>query len=170
MKMKSWNLLKLLLAAVSISLTGCSSTAEVQSTQNERQALFPFPQQPAESIRLIIYRPQVLVGMWGKPVIIVNGQRMGNPGSPVTENHLQPGSVFVVDAPASLTRIWWSQPSQGEANDKAISYIGLAGARRYLRWTMKPTYGYLQEVDEASAVEDIAPLRFSAYVNLLAQN
>jgi hypothetical protein len=168
--MKSWNLLILLLASVSISLTGCSTTAEVQTTRNGREALFPFPQQPAESIRLIIYRPQVLVGMWGKPVIIVNGERMGNPGSPATENHLQPGSVFVVDAPASLTRVWWSQPSQGEAGDKAISYVGLTGAKRYLRWTMKPTYGYLQEVDETSAAAEIAPLRFSAYVNLIARN
>lgn len=168
--MISWGWLTLLLACASISLAGCSTTTEVQSVQNGREALFPFPQQPAESIRLIIYRPQVLVGMWGKPVVFVNGQRMGNLGSPVTENHLQPGTVFVVDAPASLTRVGWSQSGQGEATDKAITYTGLAGARRYLRWTLKPTYGYLQEIDEASALEEIAVLRFSAYVNLLPRN
>lgn len=168
--MKPWILLTLLLASATISLTGCSTTVDVQPVRNGREALFPFPQQPAESIRLIIYRPQVLVGMWGKPVVIVNGQRMGNLGSPVTENHLQPGTVFVVDAPASLTRVWWSQSGQGEATDKAISYTGLAGAKRYLRWTLKPTYGYLQEVDETSALDEIAPLRFSAHVNLLPRN
>lgn len=168
--MKSWVLLRLILVLVSIVLNGCSTTAEVQTAHGARQALFPFPQQPVESIRLVIYRPQVLVGMWGKPVIIVNGQRMGNPGSPVTENHLQPGTVFVVDAPASLARVWWSQSGQGEATDKAISYTGLAGAKRYLRWTLMPTYGYLQEIDEARAIEEIGSLRFSAYVNLLARN
>jgi hypothetical protein len=167
--MKALRLPALLLTCVSLSLAGCATTAEVRPVRDAREALFPFPQQPAESIRLVIYRPQVLVGMWGKPVILVNGQRMGNPGSPMSDNHLQPGTVFVVDAPAALTRVGWSQPGRDEATDQAIAYSGLAGATRYLRWTLKPTYGYLQEVDEARALEEIASLRFSAYVNQLAR-
>jgi hypothetical protein len=167
--MKALRLPALLLTCVSLSLAGCATTTEVRPVRDAREALFPFPQQPAEDIRLVIYRPQVLVGMWGKPVILVNGQRMGNPGSPVSDNHLQPGTVFVVDAPASLTRVGWSQPGRDEATDQAISYTGLAGATRYLRWTLKPTYGYLQEVDEAGALEEIASLHFSAYVNQLAR-
>jgi hypothetical protein len=168
--MKSWVFFRAMLAVAAILLTGCSTTGEVQPAVAQRKALFPFPQQAAESIRLIIYRPQVLVGMSGKPVIFVNGQRMGNPGSPVTENHLQPGTVFVVDAPASLVSVSWSQSAQREPIDKPISYTGLSGAKRYLRWTRMPTYGYLQEIDEAKAIEEIGPLRFSAYVNLLSQN
>ena len=168
--MKSWVLFRVMLAVAATLLNGCSTTAEVQPAGSKRAALFPFPQQAAESIRLVIYRPQVLVGMSGKPVIFVNGQRMGNPGSPVTENHLQPGTVFVVDAPASLVRVSWSQSAQREPSDKAISYTGLSGAKRYLRWTLMPTYGYLQEIDEAKAIEEIGSLRFSAYVNLLSRN
>jgi len=168
--MKSWGVITLVLALAGILLNGCATNGESQSVRGSREALFPFPQQPAESIRLVIYRPQVLVGMLGRPVVIVNGQRIGNPGSPVTENPLLPGTVFVVDAPASLARVWWWQSGQGEAADKAISYAGPAGARRYLRWTLSATYGYLQEVEEVPAIEEIASLRFSAYVNLLARN
>ena len=107
--------------------------------------------------------------MWGKPVILVNDQRMGNPGSPVADNYLQPGTVFVVDAPAAQTRVGWLQSGKDEASDQSINYTGLAGAKRYLRWTLKPTYGYLQEVDEASAIEEITPLRFSGYVNQVSR-
>lgn len=166
--MKSWRVLALLAIAAGIVLAGCATTAAPQPGAAGREALFPFPPQPPQSLRLIIYRPQVLVGMWGKPVIIVNGQRMGNPGSPVTDNPLLPGTVFVVDAPAARSRVWWWQSGQGEALDKAIAYAGLAGARRYLRWTLAPTYGHLVEVDEARAVEEIAPLRFSAYIDLVS--
>lgn len=167
--MKSERLLTHLLLATSFILAGCATPPENHPAQSRRGALFPFPQQPAESVRLIIYRPQVLVGMWGKPVILVNDQRMGNPGSPVADNYLQPGTVFVVDAPAAQTRVGWLQSGKDEASDQSINYTGLAGAKRYLRWTLKPTYGYLQEVDEASAIEEITPLRFSGYVNQVSR-
>lgn len=170
--MKFRYLLVLPFAFAWLLLGGCATTPASQPAQNvSRAAVFPFPQQPSGSIRLIIYRPQVLVGMWGRPMVFVNGQRMGNAGSPVSDNHLQPGTVFVVDAPAALTRVGWSQSAQqAEAIDQAISYSGLPGATRYLRWTLAATSGSLKEVDEASAIKEIGPLRFSAYVNLLARN
>lgn len=157
----------LLLAVSAISVTGCSTTVEAPPVRNGAEGLFPFPQQPADSVRLVIYRPQVLVGMWAKPVIVVNGQRIPKPRSPAMEDYLPPGAVIVVDAPAALTRVEWSQPGRGAPTDEAITYTGLANATRYLRWTLKPTYGYLQEADEASAIEEVRRLRFGGYVNLV---
>jgi hypothetical protein len=157
------NPLALLLVSGALLLAGCSTTAEVRPA--ERARLEP-PQQPAESIRLVVYRPQTLVGMAGRPVVVVNDRRMGIEGSPVNENFLQPGSVFVVDAPAALTQVRWLQSKQARPSDDVITYKDLPGATRYLRWTLKPTYGYLQEVGESVALEEIGPLRYSGYLNL----
>jgi hypothetical protein len=155
---------------ICLLVAGCSTAAMVRPDQGSQSVLFPFPPQAADSIRLIIYRPQVLMGMWGKPAIIVNGRRMGIAGSTVSENFLQPGTAFVVDAPASLARVQWIQSGKTEPSEEAITYTGLAGAKRYLRWTLKPTYGHLAEVDEASALEEIRTIRpQAAYVNLLSQ-
>jgi hypothetical protein len=146
---------------VALLLAGCATTSDF----GQRARLEP-PQQPMESIRLIIYRPQTLVGMLGKPVVFVNGQQMGIKGSPVNENLLEPGSVFVVDAPATLTHVSWLQSSKAQSRGEAITYQGLQGVKRYLRWTLKPTYGYLQEVDEVIAAEEIPPLRYTGYLDL----
>ncbi len=150
-----------LFVGVTCLLAGCSTTSDLR-----QRARLEAPQQPAESIRLFIYRPQTLVGMHGKPVVMVNGQQMGIQGSPVNENFLQPGSVSVVDAPANLTRVEWRQSSKAQPGGEAMTYQGLAGETRYLRWSLKPTYGYLQEMDEAVAAEEIHPLRYNGYLDL----
>jgi hypothetical protein len=152
-----------LATCVAFVLAGCATTAGHAPSQRARLAP---PQQPADSIRLFIYRPQTLVGMMGKPAVLVNGRQMGIAGSPVNENLLQPGSVFVVDAPATLARVTWRQSGKAEPDGDEIVYQGLPGTQRYLRWTLKPTLGYLQEVDEAVAAKEIAPLYYNGYVNL----
>lgn len=147
------------------SLTGCAAVPDIRPAGRPR---FEPPPQPADSIRLFIYRPQTLVGMAGKPFIVVNGRRMGIAGSPVSENFLQPGSVFVVDAPAARAEVRWIQSGRSEPSPEAIVYAGQAGARRYLRWTLKATSGFLHEVEEAPAVQEIVPLMYSGYLNLAA--
>lgn len=164
--MNPGNPITALLLSGALLLAGCASTADGRPAQRAR--LEP-PPQPAESIRLFIYRPQMLVGMLGKPVILVNGQRMGIQGSPVNDNFLEPGSVFVVDAPASVTRVGWIQSRQTQPSADVITYTDMPGARRYLRWTLKPTHGYLQEVAEAVAVEEIGPLRYNGYINQVSR-
>lgn len=164
--MNPGNLLTVLLLSGACLLAGCASTADCSPAQSGR--LEP-PQQPAHSLRLFIYRPQTLVGMLGRPVVLVNDQRMGIQGSPVNDNFLEPGSVFVVDAPASLTRVGWIQSRQTQPDADVITYQNLPGARRYLRWTLKPTHGYLREVAEAEAVEEIGPLRYNGYINQVSR-
>jgi hypothetical protein len=117
------------------------------------------------SLRLFVYRPQVLVGMAGRPVVVVNGRKML---TALTESMLEPGSVFIVDAPADHTRVDWIQFRNAEASSNPLDFTGLAGATRYLRWTLKPTYGYLEPVSEDVARSEIAPLRYMGYRNLLA--
>lgn len=153
----------LLLMCGALALAGCATG--VGGHPDKRPRLEP-PAQPPESIRLIIYRPQTLVGMAGRPVVLVNGRRMGIQGSPVNENFLQPGSVFVVDAPAALTRVAWIQSGQSRPGEEVITYRALPGEKRYLRWTLQPTYGYLQEVGEAVAGQEVGPLRYSGYIDL----
>ncbi|MBL8381988.1 MAG: hypothetical protein JNM90_02860 [Burkholderiales bacterium] len=162
------HLLALLSIPGALGLAGCASGPEVRPAGRPR---FEPPPQPADSIRLFVYRPQTLVGMAGRPFILVNGRRMGIAGSPVSENQnfLQPGSVFVVDAPAARAEVRWIQSGRNEPSPEAIVYAGQAGARRYLRWTLKATSGFLQEVDEAPAVQEIVPLMYSGYLNLLAR-
>lgn len=157
------NLLASLSIGVAFLLAGCATPSG--SHPSGRARLAP-PPQPADSIRLFIYRPQTLVGMMGRPVVFVNGRQMGIPGSAVNENLLQPGVVFVVDAPAALTRVSWLQSGKASPGKVEIVYRGLPGTRRHLRWTLEPTYGYLQEVDEAVAAKEIDALRYNGYLNL----
>lgn len=116
-----------------------------------------------DSLRLIIYRPQTLVGMAGRPQVVINGQTML---TVLNESLLEPGSVFVVDAPAGQTRLSWVQSGKTESNTDPLVFNGLNGAIRYLRWTLKPTYGYLELVDEGKARDEIGPLRYMGYRNL----
>jgi len=164
-QMNRRRLLAVLVASGAL-FAGCSTAPEVQSP---RPARLDLPSQAVDAIRLVIYRPQTLVGMWGKPIVLVNDRPMGVQGSPVNENFLQPGSVFVVDAPASLTRVRWLQSRQAQPGDDVITFQGLPGATRYLRWTLKPTSGFLHQVDERTAVEEIVALRYTGYVSLIAR-
>lgn len=54
-------LLATLFASGAVALAGCSTTADIHPAQRAR---LEAPQQPTDSIRLFIYRPQTLVGMW----------------------------------------------------------------------------------------------------------
>lgn len=171
------------------SLVGCSSVSTGEShTQSDlnttltpitwvrvgqqlalesyEKAKGTIPPQPPESVRLIIYRPQGIVGMFGKAIVIVNGKWMGNPADPIRQNMLLPASVFVVDVPTDVVRVWWVQAGRGEEVDKALELSSAKARTWYLRWSMKPEYGYLDPVDEERAKAELTSLRFSGYVNL----
>jgi hypothetical protein len=159
-----------LLAGVAL-LSSCSTTTVVRAVQLDRlpfhgEAKAQLPPLAADTMRLHIYRPQALVGMWGSAIVIVDGQRMGDPSNPVVDNLLLPGTVFVVDTPARPTRVWWQQSGRGEEVDKAIELAPQASPRAYLRWELAPTYGYLRQVPEAEAAPALDALRFSGYVKL----
>lgn len=153
-------------------LTGCSSTDVVRAVQHGSMAPYAdikLPSQAPGTARIFIYRPQAIVGSRGSAIVIVDGKWMGNPANPIQENHLLPGSVFAVDSAAKLARVWWYQPGRGEEKDQVIEVSADRASRWYLRWDLKPTHGYLQPVDESTALKEIQGLRFSAYVNLAEQ-
>lgn len=159
--MHFYKLIAASMVSVASLLAGCATTSDI-----DRRVHLESPQQSMESIRLIICRPQTLVGLLGRPVDIVNGQQMGIKGSPVNENFLEPDAVFVVDAPGTLTCVPWLQSSKAKSSGEAITYQGLQGVMRYLRWALKPTYGYLQEANERIAAEEIPRLRYTGYLDL----
>jgi hypothetical protein len=119
-----------------------------------------------DSIRLFVYRPQALLGMAGSAIVVVDGNRMGNPERPTIENLLLPGAVFVVDTPSKRTRVWWEQAGQGDESGRAIEINPDSSRTWYLRWDLKPTYGYLQVVQEKQALPEIESLRMSGHVTL----
>ena len=138
------------------------------------QALKPFAEAKGElpslspgHTRIFVYRPQRVVGMYGSAVVIVNGKWMGDAAHPSDNtNLLLPGAVFVVDSPADVTRVWWSQGGKGEEKDKALTLRAAETRTWYLRWGMAPTHGFLEVTPEDQAVGEIEPLRFSGYVKL----
>jgi len=150
-------------ACVLFVLAGCTTTTDMESRTAQRPRIEP-PQQVHNSLRLIIYRPQVLVGMLGRPVVVINDQKMLNF---LNESMLEPGSVFVVDVPSEQTKLGWIQSGKTESNVDPIVLQGLGGAQRYFRWTLRPTSGYLQQVDESVAREEIGPLYYKGYRNLV---
>lgn len=105
--------------------------------------------------------------MHGSAVVIIDGKWMGNAAQPSDNtNLLLPGAVFVVDSPADVTHVWWSQGGRGEEKDKALSLRSAESRTWYLRWGMNPTYGYLEITAEDKAVDEIESLHFSGYVKL----
>lgn len=153
-----------------ILMTGCASTVAVRTAQLSQLPLYAdakqtLPPPPTGTMRLVIYRPQALVGMLGSAIVVVDGHRMGDPANPVVDNRLQPGAVFVVDVPAKPTRVWWLQSGRVD-EDKAIELAPSSASRHYLRWTLAATHGHLSVVPEAQALPDLDGLRFSGYVRL----
>jgi hypothetical protein len=144
-------------------LLGCSTTT-TSGTESSQAPRFALPQQPKESIRLIIYRPQTLVGMAGRPVVLVNEKRMV---TALKHSMLDPGSVFIVDAPAVFTRVTWVQSKMSEPNQEPLVLTESKGLVRYLRWTLKPTYGYLEEVSLEVGIQETRPLRYMGYRNIV---
>ena len=104
--------------------------------------------------------------MSGTAVVIIDGKWMGDAKHSFDNNLLLPGAVFVVDTPADVVRVWWYQGGKGEETDKALSLRSTEGRTWYLRWGMKPTYGYLEITAEEKAVSEIESLRISGYVRL----
>lgn len=126
------SLLLTLLAFVVLLIAGCATGSNTDDLPAQRARIEP-PPQPPNSLRLIIYRPQTLVGMSGRPVVVVNGRNML---TVLKESMLEPGSVFVVDAPAERTQVGWIQSRQNKLNTDPIVFAGLSGETRYLRWTL----------------------------------
>jgi hypothetical protein len=162
----------LVAGVVAGAISGCSSTTLIRAAQQSRMTPFAeakaqLPPQPADAMRLYVYRPQALAGMWGNAIVIVGGTRMGNPANPTADNRLLPGAVFVVDTPARSTRVWWEQAGRGEETELAFELDPAKSRVWFLRWDLKATYGYLRPVDEAQARAQIEPLGFSGYVNLM---
>ena len=155
-------LLTPLCAFAMLLLLGCAANNKEGRTA-QRPRLGP-PAQASNSLRLVIYRPQALVGMWGRPFVIVNGQMMV---TSLRDSLLDPGSVFVVDAPENHTQVTWLQSRQTVPSTDPLVFQGLPGATRYLRWTLKPTYGYLELVPEDIAREEIIPLHYMGYRNVV---
>lgn len=157
--MRGFRLRTLVCVSALSLLMGCAAinNDEVRMAQRPR---FELPPQASDSIRLIIYRPQVLVGMWGRPVVLINGRKMLGV---LSESLLDPGSVFVVDAPAGSTQVTWLQARQTVPSAEPIVFKEQKGATRFLRWTLKPTYGYLELVTEEVARGEIGPLRYMGY-------
>lgn len=151
------------LACAFLFIAGCAPSNHTGALPAQRPRIEP-PLQTPDSIRLVIYRPQTIVGMSGRPVIVINGLHML---TTLRESMLDPGSVFVVDAPAQHTQVAWIQSKQAGLNSDPIVYADLRGETRYLRWFLKPTYGYLQQVDERVAFEELAPLRYMGYRKLV---
>jgi hypothetical protein len=150
-------------------ITGCAyATRASQHTALEpySQAKAKIPPQPADSLRLIIFRPQMMTGLFASHIVIIDGKWMGDQKDPFNDNLLLPSAVFVVDVPARLTRIWAFAPGVGEERERAIELRPTDSHARYLRWTMRPTHGYLQEVGEQQALLELETLRLSGYRNL----
>lgn len=124
------------------------------------------PPQPDGHYRIYVYRPQTFVGMSGNAVVIVDGKWMGNINDPVHDNLLLPGTVFIVDSLADVTRVWWYQGGKGDESDKALSLPSADSRTWYLRWSLKPTYGYLETVSEQQPLTEIESLHFTGYVEL----
>jgi hypothetical protein len=123
------------------------------------------PALPPGYTRAHVYRPQAFVGMLGNPVVIVDGVWTGDAKSPV-DNRLLPGAVFVVDSAADPMRAWWYQDGRGEETDRTLSLPSTTARTWYLRWGLKPTYGFLELVAEPQALAEIRSLKFSGYVKL----
>lgn len=156
----------LVLAMVSVAgWLGACATGTESPSQPRRMPRFELPQQPEGSVRLYIFRPQGIVGMWGRPVILINGQKLV---STLTESLLDPNSVVVADVPADRIRVTWMQSSKSTENTDPLVLAGPAGSSLYLRWTLKPTSGHLQQVSESEARSELSPLFFKGYRNLTA--
>jgi hypothetical protein len=161
-------------AAVLVILTAATGCGNPTLVRLEQQAELPgyldatstIPAQAENTMRLYIYRPQSMVGMWGSAIVIVNGAWLGDRNNPVIENKLIPGAVFVVDVPAAPARVWSYQSGRGEDLDSALELSPAQSRTWFLRWTLKPTYGYLRAVDEREALAELESLRFSGYVTL----
>ena len=162
--------LAMALAAL-IAATGCGSPTLVRLEQQAelpayREARATIPAQAEDTMRLYVYRPQAMVGMWGSAIVIVNGTWLGDRESPLIDNKLIPGAVFVVDVPAAPARVWSYQSGRGEDLETALQLLPAGSRIWFLRWTLKPTYGYLTAVDEREASAELESLRFSGYVKL----
>lgn len=164
-----------LLAIASLS-SGCTPAyigATIGSRASQLNDLKPYaaakyeiPSLNPGYTRIFVYRPQTFIGMSGTAVVIIDGKWMGDKEHSFDNNLLLPGAVFIVDTPSDVARVWWYQGGKGEETDKALSLRSAEGRTWYLRWGMKPTYGYLEITAEQKAVTEIESLRFSGYVRL----
>lgn len=160
-----------LLVAAPLLASCVSSTTIVRAVQHESlrpysQARADLPPPTAGSLRLYIYRPQAIVGAWGGAIVIVNGRWFGDPANYITNNMLIPGAVFVVDVPDGTAHVTWAQPGRPQGTDKPLELSSASSPVAYLRWTLKPTYGLLEQVPAEQATREIDPLRFSGHVAL----
>jgi hypothetical protein len=167
--------LALSLALGAALLTSCGSTTtivravQLESLQHYSQVRTSLPDAPVGALRLYIYRPQAVLGMWGGAIVIVNGRWFGDPANYITDNMLIPGAVFVVDVPAGTARVTWAQPGRPEGTDKPLELSSTKSPVMYLRWMLKPTYGLLEEAPADQGASEIVSLRFSGHVTLGGQ-
>jgi hypothetical protein len=161
------------IATLSSGCTPAYIGATIGSRASQLNDLKPYaaakneiPSSPPGYTRIFVYRPQAFIGMSGTAVVIVDGRWMGDSKHSFDNNLLLPGAVFIVDTPSDVARVWWYQWGKGEETDRALSLRSTDGRTWYLRWGMKPTYGYLEITAEEKAVSEIESLRFSGYVRL----
>ena len=168
--MKKLPILIIAVLAIATLSSGCGVMGARAYQLNELKpyatAKNDIPSSPPGYTRIFVYRPQVFLGMIGTAVVIIDGKWMGDAKRPFDKNLLLPGTVFVVDTPADVARVWWYQGGKGEETDKMLSLRSTEGRTWYLRWGMMPTYGYLEITTEQKAVREIESLQFSGYVRL----
>ena len=160
-----------LLITIASFLFGCATPipsrveqfSELESYADTKSSI---PPQSSNVMRVYIYRPQAFIGMFGSDIVIIDGKWMGDKSDPVRDNYLLPGSVFVVDIPRESTRIWTYDTGRRKETDRVIALSSENKQIWFLRWAMKPTYGYLEIVDEDEAVLEIQKLLFSGYVKI----
>lgn len=156
-------------------LASCGSTTTIvravqyDSLPSYVQARASLPAQPVGSLRLYIYRPQVLVGMWGGAIVVVNGRWFGDPANYISDNMLVPGTVFAVDVPQGTARVTWAQPARPEGSDAPLNLSSASSPVVYLRWVLRPTYGLLEQVTAAQGSRETESLKFSGHVTLGGQ-
>ena len=152
--------------SVFVGSTIASRTSQLNDLKPYAAAKNEIPSSPPGYTRIFVYRPETFIGMWGTAVVIIDGKWMGDKEHSFDNNLLLPGAVFVVDTPEDVSSVWWYQVGEGEETDKALSLRSTEGRTWYLRWGMKPTYGYLEITAEEKAVSEIESLQFSGYVRL----
>ena len=155
-------LMSLALVLLVLTTSGCSpkmkQLRERDQLEQYSQAAHQIPPLAAGFTRLFIYRPHVFVGLGGNAIVIINGHWIGDRDDPIKDNKLIPGTVFVVDVPSDQVKVWWYQNGK-EDFDKAFTVSSTTSQTHYLRWSLKPTYGYLDQVDQVKALEEISQLQ-----------
>ncbi len=165
MRTQSLPILKRALTVLTATLFASCAVAPPSASMGPGNRYLDPPEQLKETVRLVIYRPNRFIGAAGRPVVYVDGQPMLNF---LKESALEPGTALVVDLPLHASRIQWAAKLNQPIAAESITVEPSGGAKQFLRWTLKPTHGYLEKVDESVALSETSGLLFVGYRNLVS--